>query len=43
MNDVEERIRSAFEPYRSRTDLDGRKEAIQKIADEILSRSVEGW
>ena len=25
------------------TELDGRKEAIQKIADEILSRSVEGW
>lgn len=28
---------------RARTELDGRKEAIQKIADEILSRSVEGW
>jgi outer membrane lipopolysaccharide assembly protein LptE/RlpB len=27
----------------ARTELDGRKEAIQKIADEILSRSVEGW
>lgn len=27
----------------ARTDLDGRKEAIEKIADEILSRSVEGW
>ena len=26
MNDVEERIRSAFEPYRSRTDLDGLSE-----------------
>ena len=26
-----------------KTDLDGRKEAIDKIADEILSRSVEGW
>jgi hypothetical protein len=26
-----------------KTDLDGRKEAIEKIADEILSRSVEGW
>jgi hypothetical protein len=25
------------------TELDGRKEAIVKIADEILSRSVEGW
>ncbi len=25
------------------TELDGRKEAIDKIADEILSRSVEGW
>jgi hypothetical protein len=28
---------------KARTELDGRKEAIQKIADEILSRSVEGW
>ena len=27
----------------ARTELDGRKEAITKIADEILSRSVEGW
>ena len=27
----------------ARSELDGRKEAIQKIADEILSRSVEGW
>jgi hypothetical protein len=27
----------------AKTDLDGRKEAIEKIADEILSRSVEGW
>jgi hypothetical protein len=27
----------------AKTELDGRKEAIQKIADEILSRSVEGW
>jgi hypothetical protein len=26
-----------------RTELDGRKEAIDKIADEILSRSVQGW
>jgi len=25
------------------TELDGRKEAIRQIADEILSRSVEGW
>ncbi len=28
---------------KARTELDGRKEAIQKIADEILSRSIEGW
>jgi outer membrane lipopolysaccharide assembly protein LptE/RlpB len=27
----------------ARTEQDGRKEAIQKIADEILSRTVEGW
>jgi hypothetical protein len=27
----------------ARTELDGRKEAITKIADEILNRSVEGW
>ena len=27
----------------ARTELDGRKEAIAKIADEILTRSVEGW
>ncbi len=27
----------------ARTELDGRQEAIGKIADEILSRSVEGW
>lgn len=27
----------------ARTELDGRKDAISKIADEILSRSVEGW
>ena len=27
----------------AKTELDGRKEAIQKIADEILSRSVENW
>ena len=25
------------------TELDGRKDAITKVADEILSRSVEGW
>lgn len=27
----------------AKTELDGRKNAIAKIADEILSRSVEGW
>ncbi|HXS82803.1 MAG TPA: LptE family protein [Methylomirabilota bacterium] len=27
----------------AQTELDGRREAISKIADEILSRSVEGW
>lgn len=27
----------------AKTELDGRKEAIAKIADEVLSRSVEGW
>lgn len=27
----------------ARTEADGRKEAITKIADEILTRSVEGW
>ncbi len=27
----------------ARTELDGRKEAIAKLADEILSRTVEGW
>ena len=27
----------------ARTELDGRKEAVDKIADEIFSRSVEGW
>jgi len=27
----------------AKTDVDGRKEAIEKIADEILARSVEGW
>jgi hypothetical protein len=27
----------------AKTELDGRKEAIQKIADEILARSVQSW
>ena len=27
----------------ARTELDGRKGAIDKLADEIVSRSVEGW
>ena len=27
----------------ARTEVDGRKAAVQKIADEIVSRSVEGW
>jgi hypothetical protein len=27
----------------AKTELDGRKNAIAKIADEILNRSVEGW
>ena len=27
----------------AKTELDGRKEAIAKIADEIVARSVEGW
>lgn len=27
----------------AKTELDGRKEAITKIADEILSRTVESW
>ncbi len=27
----------------AKTELDGRKEAIEKIADEILSRSIESW
>ena len=26
-----------------KTELDGRKDAISKVADEVLSRSVEGW
>jgi len=28
---------------KAQTPLDGRQEAINKISDEILSRSVEGW
>ena len=27
----------------ARTELDGRKDAISKIAEEILARTVEGW
>jgi hypothetical protein len=27
----------------AQTDVDGRKQAIAKIADEILSRTVQGW
>lgn len=27
----------------AKTELDGRREAVSKIADEILNRSVEGW
>ena len=27
----------------AQSELDGRREAVSKIADEILSRSVEGW
>ena len=27
----------------AKTELDGRKEAIAKIADEVLARSVESW
>ena len=27
----------------ARTELDGRKEAIAKLAEEIVARSVEGW
>jgi hypothetical protein len=27
----------------ARTELDGRKEAITKLADEIITRSVQGW
>ena len=27
----------------AKTELDGRKEAITKIADEVLTNSVEGW
>jgi outer membrane lipopolysaccharide assembly protein LptE/RlpB len=29
--------------HTAKTELDGRKEAVDKIADEVLSRSVEGW
>jgi len=28
---------------KARTELDGRKEAIQKISEEIVARTVEGW
>ena len=28
---------------KAQSELDGRQEAVSKIADEILSRSVEGW
>ena len=28
---------------KARTELDARKEVLEKIADEILSRTVEGW
>lgn len=27
----------------ARTEIDGRREAVSKIADEILTRTVEGW
>ena len=29
--------------HEAQTELDGRQEAVSKLADEILSRSVEGW
>jgi len=29
--------------HEAKTELDGRKEAIKKIADEVLSRSVQSW
>ena len=29
--------------HQAQTELDGRQEAVSKLADEILSRSVEGW
>lgn len=29
--------------HEAKSELDGRKEAIQKIADEIFSRSVQSW
>ena len=28
---------------KAETELDGRKDAIQKIAEEIVARTVEGW
>jgi len=34
---------TAVPGQQAKTELDGRKEAIQKLADEILSRSVESW
>jgi hypothetical protein len=27
----------------AKTELDGRKDAIDKIAEEIMARTVEGW
>jgi hypothetical protein len=27
----------------ARTELDGRKEAVDKIAEAVVSRTVEGW
>jgi outer membrane lipopolysaccharide assembly protein LptE/RlpB len=27
----------------AKTEIDGRKEAVEKIADEILARTVQGW
>ena len=26
-----------------KSELDGRRDAVSKVADEVLSRSVEGW
>ena len=34
---------TAVPGQQAKTELDGRKEAIQKLADEILSRSIESW